>query len=331
MQAWLLDGYNGISTLRLDEVADPLPKAGEVVLEMRYAGLNPADAYLAQKLYPAKPTFPHVPGREGLGRICQVGGDVTGWRVGERALIMPGETGAGRWGTFAQKAVVPADELLRVPAGWDDQAAAAGPLVYLTAWQALTQWGSLPQGAVVLVTGASGGVGSATLQLAAATGYETVALTRSDAKAPALKSLGAKFVLNCTSKGWVKSLKEQLGGRRVHLAVDNVGGDLFPDVIEMLGMNGVVSVVGRLAGPVPEFNTATLFFRRLRIGGVAVGSWSPQEMAAQWRQVVALLDQSRRRPIVDHVYSFPDLLNAFARLAEGPIGKVMIELPLAAK
>ena len=326
MKAWILDGYNGITSLRFDEVADPVPKASEVVLDVRYAGLNPADAYLAQKLYPAKPTFPHVLGREGLGSVCAIGPGVTGWKIGEKALIMPGETGANRWGTFAQKVVVPADELLRVPAGWDDKEAAAGPLVYLTAWQALTQWGPLPQGAIVLVTGASGGVGSATVQLATAMGHETVALTRSDAKAPALQSLGAKFILNSSSKGWAKSLKEQLGGRRVYLAVDNVGGDLFPEVIETLGMNGAVSVVGRLAGPVPEFNTATLFFRRLRIGGVAVGSWSPQQMPEQWRQVVSLLNRSDRRPIVDQIFPFADILKAFARLAEGPIGKVMIEI-----
>lgn len=324
MQAWLLDGYNGISTVRLADVADPAPKAGEVVLDLRYAGLNPADAYLAQKLYPAKPTFPHVLGREGLGSVCAIGEGVTGWRIGEQALIMPGDTGANRWGTFAQKISIPANELLRVPTGWDLKEAAAGPLVYLTAWQALTQWGPLPQGAIVLVTGASGGVGSATVQLAIAMGHETVALTRSDAKVPALKSLGAKFVLNSSSKGWAKSLKEQLAGRRVYLAVDNVGGELFPDVIDTLGMNGAVSVVGRLAGPVPEFNTATLFFRRLRIGGVAVGSWSPQQMPEQWKQVVDLLNQSGRRPVVDHIYPFGDVVKAFARLAEGPIGKVMI-------
>ena len=242
---------------------------------------------------------------------------------------MPGDTGANRWGTFAQKVAIPAIELLRVPTGWDLKAAAAGPLVYLTAWQALTQWGPLPQGAIVLVTGASGGVGSATLQLAAAMGHETIALTRSDAKAPALRSLGARFILNCTSKGWAKSLKEQLAGRRVHLAVDNVGGEIFADVIDTLGMNGAVSVVGRLAGPVPEFNTAMLFFRRLRIGGVAVGSWSPQEMPAQWKQVVDLLDRCHRQPIIDHIYPCADVLKAFARLAEGPIGKVMIEMPPA--
>lgn len=331
MKAWLLDGYDGIRTLRLAEVADPSPKAGEVVLELCYAGLNPADAYLAQKLYPAKPTFPHVLGREGLGSICAMGAGVTGWNVGEKALIMPGETGANRWGTFAQKVVIPANELLRVPAGWDEKEAAAGPLVYLTAWQALTQWGPLPSGAIVLVTGASGGVGSATVQLATAMGHETVALTRLDAKVTALQSLGAKFILNCTSKGWGKSLKEQLTGRRVYLAVDNVGGDLFPEVIDTLGMNGAVSVVGRLAGPVPEFNTATLFFRRLRIGGVAVGSWTPQQMSEQWKQVVELLNRSGRRPVVDHIYPLADILKAFARLAEGPIGKVMIEMPAASR
>jgi NADPH:quinone reductase len=326
MKAWLLDGYDGIASIHLADVPDLRPGPGEVVVQMRYAGLNPADAYLAQKLYPAKPTFPHVLGREGLGTIASIGTGVTGRREGEEVVILPGAIGADRWGTFAQQVVVPAEEVVPAPAGWDTQTAAAGILVYLTAWQALTQWGALPEKPVALVTGASGGVGSATVQLAACQGWPVVALTRSDAKAQVLRELGATMVCNSARRNWPKLLKQELGQRRVNIAVDNVGGSLFRQVIEMMGMNGVVSVVGRLAGPVPQFNTATLFFRRLKIGGVAVSTWTPEQMRTEWKRIQELLNQGNRRPVVDQVFPMEQLPQAFERLAQGPVGKVLVEV-----
>jgi NADPH:quinone reductase len=117
-----------------------------------------------------------------------------------------------------------------------------------------------------------------------------------------------------------------LGKRRVDLAVDNIGGKLLPEVIETLGDLGKVSVVGRLAGPVPNFNTASLFFRRIRIGGVAVGAYANAESRAAWQQVLQLLARTGARPLVDSVFPLDQLREAFARLAQGPMGKVLIEV-----
>ncbi len=117
-----------------------------------------------------------------------------------------------------------------------------------------------------------------------------------------------------------------LARKRVDLAIDNIGGKLLPEVIDTLGELGKVSLVGRLAGPVPDFNTATLFFRRLRLGGVAVGAYTPAESQAAWQQVLRLLSQSGARPLVDSVFPFEQLPQAFARLAEGPMGKVLLKV-----
>ena len=104
------------------------------------------------------------------------------------------------------------------------------------------------------------------------------------------------------------------------------GGKLLPEVIETLGESGKVSLIGRLAGPVPNFNTAAMFFRRLRLGGVAVGAYTNAEGRAAWEKVVALLARSGVRPLVDSVFPFDQLPQAFARLAEGPMGKVLLEV-----
>jgi NADPH2:quinone reductase len=114
--------------------------------------------------------------------------------------------------------------------------------------------------------------------------------------------------------------------KKVDLAVDNVGGPLFNDVVAMLGRGGRISVVGRSGGVVPEFNTATLLFRRNRIGGVAVGDYAPEAAQATWKQIVDRLDATGKRPIVDGVFRFDDVKAAFARLAQGPMGKVLVRV-----
>jgi NADPH2:quinone reductase len=216
---------------------------------------------------------------------------------------------------------VPVESLAPAPTGWSDKEAAGAGLVYLTAVQALSMWGELAP-SVVLVTGASGGVGAATVQLAAAAGHFVIALSRSAEKREKLSGLGAVMCLDPTDEKWPEQIKSSK--RRVDLAIDSVGGKGFSELLGVMGHNGRISVVGRLAGPVPEFNTASLFFRRLRIGGVAVGDYTPQQSQTAWKQVVTILDRQQVRPIVDSVFEFEHLADAFEWLRQGPMGKVLL-------
>jgi NADPH:quinone reductase len=325
MKAWLLDDLNGIERMRMGDAAEPVAGVGEIVINLEYAGLNPADRYLAKGEYPGKPKMPHVLGRDGAGIVSAIGAGVQGYSVGQRVLILRGETGVSRWGTFAERVAVSTESIAMPPAGWSVQESAGASLVYLTAYQALTQWGELPPG-VVLITGASGGVGVAGVQLGKALGHTVIALSRSVEKQVKLRELGADYAIDPSDAGWPAKLKAILGTQRVDLAIDNIGGAMLPQVIETLGNWGKVSVVGRLAGPVPQFNTASLFFRRIRLGGVAVGSYTRAEAQAAWTAVVRLLGKAGARPIVDQVFPFDQILPAFDRLAAGPMGKVLVEI-----
>jgi NADPH2:quinone reductase len=138
--------------------------------------------------------------------------------------------------------------------------------------------------------------------------------------------LGATWTLNPEDPKWPTALKQLLQPRRVDLVIDNIGGSLLPKMIDTLGMNGCISLVGMLAGPVPQFNTASLFFRRLQIRGVAVGSYSVEENREAWRQVVSLLASIQQRPVIDSVFPMQQVPDAFARLAEGPMGKVLVDV-----
>ncbi|HSI34260.1 MAG TPA: zinc-binding alcohol dehydrogenase family protein [Tepidisphaeraceae bacterium] len=343
MKAWLLDKIGSIDDLRLaDDAPDPTPGEGEVVLAVALAGLNPADRYLAEGQYPAKPSFPHILGRDAIGTVVAVGPGVSGVKVGDRRIVLRTDVGVNLPGTLAGRVAVDAASLAPVPEGWSDEQAGGAALVYLTAWQALRMWedvtptpGAEPDGdatdrsgdrPVLLVTGASGGVGTACVHLGKGLGFEVVALTRSKEKGDRLLDEGADYVLYATNPDWVKALKAMLGKRRVRLAVDNVGGAAFNQLLETLGDQGRVSCVGRLAGPVPEFNTAALFFRRIRVGGVVVSGYTREEARAAWGEIVGVMGRAGRRPIVDSVWGFEDVQGAFERLAAGPMGKVMIKV-----
>jgi NADPH2:quinone reductase len=329
MKAWLLNNIGGgIGGLRLTDTVDPAPGPGEAVVRVLYAGLNPADRYLSEGQYPAKPPLPHILGRDGIGVVEQVGPGVTEFRAGDKAVILRSEIGVTRRGTFAERVAVPVESLVAPPVGWTDEQSGGAALVYLTAYQALTMWESgVPEtGGVVLVTGASGGVGVACVHLAKALGHTVVALSRSATKSQKLREIGADVTLDPQDSAWAKKLKDQLAPRRVNLVVENIGGPLFARVLETLAERARVSVVGRLAGPVPEFNTSSLLFRRLRVGGVQVGAYTPAESRETWQRIVHLLDSIHARPLVDQIFPFDQLPKAFDRLAAGPMGKVLLRV-----
>jgi NADPH2:quinone reductase len=325
MKAWLLDSPDGLSKLRMVDIPDPAPAPDQVVIRLQYAALNPADHFLALGQYPAKPAWPHILGRDGCGSIVEVGGGVKSFKTGDIVCLLRGPVGVEKPGTFAQKVAVAADSIAHVPDGWTTQQAAAAPLVYLTAYRALTDWGDLPP-SVVLISGAAGGVGSAAVQLAKAIGHRIIGLSRNPRKRDELTKMGAEVALDPSDSHWPEQLKTHLKDQRVDLAVDNVGGTLFPQLIQTLGAHGKVSCVGRSAGVVPEFNTATLFFRQLRVGGVAVGAYTRPQAQAAWQSIVSLLQKTGDRPLIDSVHPFDHLPQAFDRLTHSPTGKVLLQI-----
>jgi len=330
MRAWLMDGYESVERLRLGEVPDPRPGPAQVLLRVKFAALNPADAFLARKMYPANPSLPHILGRDGVGDVIAVGSGVGNVRVGETVGILRCEVGVETWGTLAEKVVVPVGSVIRIPSGWSCEEMAGAPLVFLTAWQALTQWAdpqALPSAeSVLLVTGASGGVGVASVLLGKSMNLIVVALSRSPEKRAKLKELGADFVFDPMDNNLIKAVTASLSPRKVDLAVDSVGGVLLPQVVALLGYGGRISVVGRSGGPVPEFNTSTLFFRRIRMGGVSVGDYTAREAHAAWENIVGRLDAIGQRPQVDTIVPFEEVKTGFDRLAQGPMGKVLVQI-----
>jgi len=333
MRAWLMESYDGIERLRLGEVSDPRPGPDDVLLDVRFAGLNPADAFLASGMYPAKPCLPHILGRDGVGEVAAVGTGVHDVRPGETVGILRCDVGIDVWGTLAEKVVVPAHSVARPPQDWSLEDVADAPLVFLTAWQALTQWSNPPAppppGSKVLVTGASGGVGGAAVLLGKSMNLTLVALSRSVDKRVRLQELGADFVFDPNEPNLAKVIAGAIAPNKLDLVIDSVGGPLFSQLVGLLNYGGRMSVVGRSGGPVPEFNTATLLFRRIRIGGVSVGDYSAEQAQAIWKEIVGRLDAIGRRPQIDSTVAFEKVKEGFTRLAQGPMGKVLVQVSKA--
>jgi len=316
--------------MRLAEVEDPQPGPGDVLLRIRFAALNPADAFLARGMYPAKPALPHILGRDAVGEVVAVGPRVEWPKAGESVGILRCDVGVSVRGTLAEMVVTKAASVAPIPQGWSAEEMAGAPLVFLTSWQALTQWSepAAPPaaGSVLLVTGASGGVGVASVLLGKSMGLTVVGLSRSGAKADKLKDLGADAVFSPQDREMRGKVMAAIAPRKVDLVVDNVAGPLFAQVVAMLGYGGKISVVGRSDGAVPDFNTGTLFFRRNRIGGVAVADYTPEGAQAVWTEIVRRMAEGGKRPVVDRVFPFEQVPEAFGRLAEGPMGKVVVRI-----
>jgi NADPH2:quinone reductase len=330
MRAWLMDSYEGVKGLRLGEVPDPHAGHDDILLNVQFAALNPADAFLASGMYPAKPSLPHVLGRDGVGEVNSVGARVQDIRPGETVGILRCDVGVDVWGTLAEQVVVPANSVARLPQGWSLEEMAAAPLVFLTAWQALTQWTDPPApplpGSKVLVTGASGGVGVASVLLGKSMNLTMVALSRDRHKRARLKELGADFVFDPNEPDLRKTMLTALAPSKLDLIIDSVGGPRFPELLTLLDYGGRISVVGRSGGPVPEFNTAALLFRRIRMGGVSVGDYSAEHAQAIWQQIVGRLEAIGQRPQIDIIVPFEHVKDGFARLAQGPMGKVLVQV-----
>ena len=347
MRAWLFHEPGDITNLVMEEVDLPLAKPGEVLVEMECAALNPADRYLVQGQYPRAGAPPFTPGRDGAGTVIEAAPN-SKFNIGDKVVILGGGlTGVSLPGTLAEYCPVPEDWLAPMPQGWEFEEAAAGSLTSLTAWRALVVCGELKTGEValvpgvqklvethhgnvplpgktVLVTGASGGVGVAAVFLAKALGANVIALSRSEEKRKKLIGLGADAAVDTESPYLERLVREAAGDTPVSLVVENLGGPYLEKSLRMVAPEGRVMVVGLLADLKATVTVGLLIHKNIRIEGLSVANYKPEQAQAAWKQIVALYDKSYHRPVISQEFLFDDMQKAFAHLQEGPMGKVVV-------
>ncbi|MDZ4857401.1 MAG: NAD(P)-dependent alcohol dehydrogenase [Candidatus Hydrogenedentes bacterium] len=324
MRIWRFHEHGDIANLQLEDVPIPTPRVGEALVRIAYAALNPADALVVRGLYPRAGAPPMAVGRDGAGVIEKASVDGR-YKTGDRVIVLRGEVGVTRDGTLAECCVVPETLLTPLPVGWTMQQGAAGPLVFLTAWRALVDTGGLQPGQTVFVNGASGGVGSATVMLARALGARVIAGSRSADKRARLTTLGAVVTVDSTNPDAMESeILRVLDGGRVDIVVENLGGAYLQSSVNVLAENGRIGVVGLLGGFMAEISLGHLIFKRARIEGVAVGAYTAGQAQDAWTKILAASQKTGAKPIIDSEFAFDDVHAAFNRLAEGPMGKVIV-------
>lgn len=331
MRAFRLNGAG--KPLKLIEQADPQPGAGAVLIDLKAASLNYRDTIVREGRYGGDQRDDLIPLSDGAGVITAVGEGVGADRVGERVAIgfMPnwsegpftaakqaGALGGGYVdGVLAEKIVVPATGVARLPDDWSFAEGAAYPCAGVTAWNCLFGGCGIKPGETVLVEG-TGGVSTFALQFARLAGARVIATSSSPDKASKAKDLGAEEVINYREQpNWGALAAEIAGGEGVDHVVEVGGSGTINQALEAVRPGGAVALVGVLTGFGGDVNTAAILSKAIDVRGVYVGS------VADLRTAMG----SGIRPIIDEVFAFERADAAFARLQSGSHrGKVIIEL-----
>jgi NADPH:quinone reductase-like Zn-dependent oxidoreductase len=348
MRAMLLTGHGGYDQLELrDDVPVPMPGQGDVLIRIGAAAVNNTDINTRIGWYSkavAEATdagaatgidgagddgwsgaafhFPRIQGADACGRIVSVGHGVDPARTGERVLVEPAFRGASKYdiryfgsevdGAFADYACVPAAHAHPISSPLSDSELASFPCAYATAENILTRIG-LAVGERVLITGASGGVGSAAVQLAKRRGAEVIAMASSD-KAEAVRALGATHVIPRDA-----DLVALFGQEHFDAALDIVGGIQFGAILNTLKRSGRYGVSGAIAGPIVDLDLRTLYLKDLRLIGCTV--LEPEVFA----KLVGYIERGEIRPVVAATFGLADIVAAQeAFLTKQHVGKIVL-------
>ena len=317
MKAIRIHEDGGPEVLRYEDVPDPEPRDGEVLVDLRAASLNHLDVWIRKGL-PSVPK-PRILGADGAGVIA--GTD-------ERVVINPGILRDGKMhivgetmdGTHAERIAVPRDFVHPIPDGLSFEEAAAFPLVFLTAYRMLVPRARLREGEWVLIWGIGGGVATAALSIAKALGARAIVTSSSDEKLARARELGADVAVNHATEDVVATVKEASGGG-AHVIVDDVGEATWKRTLESARADARVVVCGATSGPNPPAALHRVWWKQLSILGSSMGT--PED----FRGVYDLIAAGRARPVIDRVFPLHEARAAHERLEAGEqLGKIVLSI-----
>lgn len=320
MRAVQVVRWDGPAAVEVRDVPEPRRGSGQVLVDVRAAGVNFPDVLQTRGLYQYKPELPYTLGSEVAG-VVREAPDGSPLRAGDRVVAFT-STGA-----FAEVVAASADHVLPLPDGVGFPAGACLPMNYLTAHFALLVRGHLRAGQAVLVQGAAGGVGTAVIQLAAALGARVLAVVSTEEKADVARAAGAHETVPV--EGFKDAVRELTGGAGVDLVVDPVGGDRFTDSLRCLAPEGRLLVVGFTAGEIPTVKVNRLLLNNIDVVGVGWGGYAlgrPGYLAQQWAELEPHLRSGALDPLVSTTLPLDRAAEALAIIDERRVtGKVVLE------
>ena len=322
MHAWLCENPVGVDALTWQELPTPQPGPGQVLLAIKAASLNFPDLLIVQNKYQMKPPLPFVPGSEYAGVVEAVGEGVKHLQVGQNVACLSGTGG------FATHTLAPAALCLPLPDGFSHVDGAAFIMTYATSHHALVDRAQLQAGETVLILGAAGGVGTAAIQIAKASGARVIAAASSDEKCALCKQLGADETINYSQGNLRDSLKALTGGTGPDVIYDPVGGDLTEQAFRSIAWRGRYLVVGFASGPIPALPLNLALLKGASIVGVFWGDFAkrePQANAAMMRTLAAWYLAGKIKPVIDRTLPMAELKAAYAHMGSRAVmGKLVM-------
>ncbi len=324
MKAVLCKSYGPPENLSLEDVADPSPGPGQVLIDIHCAALNFPDTLQIQGKYQFQPPFPFTPGSECSGLVKAIGAGVTKAKVGDRVMAMCGIGG------MAEQALVAEQNIRLLPEEMDMRAAAGFNMIYGTSYYALKQRAQLKAGETLLVLGASGGVGLAAVELGKAMGATVIAAASSDEKLTYAKNAGADHLLNYGDGELKDKVKAITAGKGADVIYDPVGGDLFHQASRSIAWDGRLLVIGFASGEIPSYKVNLALLKSASIVGVFWGAWHarfPKENEKNFDEMFQMYKEGKLKPLVTQVFSLQDYAAALNTFIERKaVGKVVLEV-----
>ena len=323
MKAWQVQQLGDPEqALRLEEVEEPEPGRGEVVVEVEAAALNFFDILLCRGEYQERPDLPFTPGGEISGTVREAG-EGTGMRGGQRVIATPPLPRGG----YAQKVAVPESSVFQVPDSMPYEKAAALPITYQTAHVALHHRARLEAGETVLVHAGAGGVGSAAVQIAKAAGARVIATAGGPEKVEVCEGLGAEVAIDYREENFVEVVKEATEGRGADVIFDPVGGDVFDGSRRCVAFEGRIVVIGFAGGRIAEAPTNHVLVKNYSVVGMHWGLYTrvmPDLVRSTHEALIHLYEAGEIDPLISQTVPFDELPQALNLLgSRGTYGKLV--------
>ena len=328
MLAVVVNEINKLSSIEVREIEPPQPESNQVLIESVAAALNFPDLLQIRGKYQIVPATPFVPGKEAAGVVIAVGTDVEHIQPGNRVLVEVD------YGAFAEQVTADAQRTFLLPDEIEMPTAVAMGLVYQTAYIALTERAALRAGETVLVTGASGGIGLASVQLAKAFGATVLAATSDPTKFDAVRYAGADHVIDLSMTPLSDKLRDQVygvtGGKGVNVVLDVVGGQAFDASLRSLAFGGRIVVLGFTSAEIPNIKSNYLLLKNIAAVGMTINGYfakQPEIVNAAQVEIINLWRQGKIRPNIHAELSLHEFANAFEMLENREVvGKVVLSL-----
>ncbi len=329
MKAVVCKKFAPVSDLVWEEVADPVAGPGEIVIDVKAAGLNYPDNLIVQGLYQFRPERPFSPGHEGAGIVSSVGEGVKTHKVGDNVAFFKG------FGAFAEKIVLSEALAFSIPDNFPHPVAAGVFMVYGTSYHALVQRAKITKDDEVLVLGASGGVGLAAVDIAKSFGARVVVAVSTKEKADVCRRYGVDDVVvygkekldQEGQKIFTKELKSKSTRGGFSIIYDPIGDCFAEPALRSIGWGGTYLVVGFAAGKIPSFPTNLMLLKGCAVSGVFIGRFQqeePKQSAQNIKEIGDLLSSGKLTPFISETIPMSKSIDAIERIAKrGVVGKVV--------